>query len=223
MNRGVVMTPSEYEGWYHTPRGKWIGDVEFRLVRKLLQPIPGATLLDVGCGTGYFTRRLAAECSLDVVGLDPNVEWLAFARLHAAGNEVYCGGRAEQLPFADGSFDYAISITALCFVDDARRAVQELLRVSRRRFVIGLLHRHSALFRQKGRGGGTGAYRGAHWHTVEEIEALLRGLPVANATIRTAIFLPSGTSFARSLEMVVPSAILGGGFIAVAGDIARRL
>ncbi len=217
------MTPDDYEGWYHSPRGKWIGDVEFQLVRKLLQATPGGTLLDVGCGTGYFTRRLAGECGVHVVGLDSNSEWLAFARLHGVGTEAYCGGRAEQLPFAAASFDYAISITALCFVDEARRAVQELLRVTRRRFVIGLLHRHSVLFRQKGRDGGTGAYRGAHWHTVGEIEDLLRGLPVANATIRTAVLLPGGNLLARALEPVTPNGFRNGGFIAVAGDVAGAL
>lgn len=215
------MTPDDYEGWYHSPRGKWIGDVEFQLVRRLLHPTPGATLLDVGCGTGYFTRRLASECGLRAVGLDPNNEWLAFARLHSVGSEHYCGGRAEHLPFADASFDDAISITALCFVDDARCAVRELLRVSRRRFVIGLLHRRSALFRQKGRDGGTGAYRGAHWHTVGEIADLLRGLPVANVAIRTAVFLPKGTLLARALETVLPGRFRIGGFIAVAGDVIR--
>lgn len=215
------MTPDDYESWYHSPRGKWIGDVEFQLIRKLLHPTPGATLLDVGCGTGYFTRRLAGECRLRVVGLDPNAEWLAFARPHGVGTEAYCEGRAEQLPFADASFDYAISITALCFVVDARRAVQELMRVSRRRFVIGLLHRHSVLFRQKGRDGGAGAYRGAHWHTVGEVGELFRELPVANVTIRTAVFLPKGNLFARALETMLPGRFRVGGFIAVAGDVVR--
>ena len=195
--------------------------MEFNLVRKMLQPAPGGTLLDVGCGTGYFTRRLADECSLRVVGLDPNTEWLAFARLHDVGIEVYCGGRAEQLPFADTSFDYAISITALCFVDDARSALRELLRVSRRRFVIGLLNRHSLLFRQKGRSGGTGAYHGAHWHSVGEIGTLLQGLPVTNASIFSAVFLPGGSLFARALEAVLPGSFRVGAFIAVAGDVRR--
>ncbi len=58
-----VATPGDaaaYDAWYDTPRGRWIGEREFRLAQCLLAPQPGETLLDVGCGTGWFTRRFAA-------------------------------------------------------------------------------------------------------------------------------------------------------------------
>jgi hypothetical protein len=77
----------DYEAWYHTPRGRWIGDTEFRLLRSVLNAAPGATLLDVGCGTGYFTRRFAGECGLAVLGLDPDADWLAYAATHGVGTE----------------------------------------------------------------------------------------------------------------------------------------
>ncbi|MGA8050092.1 MAG: hypothetical protein WCA09_07935 [Burkholderiales bacterium] len=53
------MTPEQYDYWYRTPRGRWIGEIEFRLICALLEPQPAARILDVGCGTGYFTRRAA--------------------------------------------------------------------------------------------------------------------------------------------------------------------
>ncbi len=214
-----MVSAVEYESWYHTPRGRWIGDVEFRLVRGLLQPERGGTLLDIGCGTGYFTRRLAGGCGLDVVGIDPNAAWLDFARSHGAGTERYCRGRAERLPFADRSFDYVVSIAALCFVEAMQGAFRELVRVARRRFVVGLLNRHSLLYWQKGRYGGTGAYRGARWYTVDEIRALLTGLPVVRATIRTAIVLPSGGPASRLTEQLVANRLHLGALIAVSGDV----
>lgn len=211
--------PAAYEAWYHTVRGRWIGEIEFRLLRKLLRPEPGERLLDVGCGTGYFARRFAGEAALRVVGLDLDAAWIDFARSHAAGTESYCVGRAEALAFPDRCFDYSISVTALCFIADQRSALREMLRVTRKRFALGLLNRHSLLYLQKGRRGGTGAYRGAHWHTPEEIRALLEGLPVANLALRTAIVLPDGAALARCIERLVSARLSLGGLIVVAGDV----
>jgi len=53
------MTPAEYDAWYDSPRGRWIGESEWRGICRHLDLAPGSTLLDVGCGTGWFSRRLA--------------------------------------------------------------------------------------------------------------------------------------------------------------------
>jgi SAM-dependent methyltransferase len=173
----------------------------------------------VGCGTGYFTRRFAGEADLRVVGLDPNPSWLDFARTHGVGTERYCVGVAESLPFADRSFDLSVSVTALCFVRDARRALQEMLRVTRKHFAVGLLNRHSLLYLRKGVAGGSGGYRGAHWHTAREIRALLDGLQAANLTLRSAVFLPDGGPFARRVETVIPNLLRLGAFIVATGSV----
>lgn len=36
------MSAEEYDAWYRTPRGAWIGEVEYRLIRRLLAPARGA-------------------------------------------------------------------------------------------------------------------------------------------------------------------------------------
>jgi len=211
------VNPADYEGWYDTPRGRWIAGVEHALMRELLRPAPGESVLDVGCGTGHFTRLFAADTGGPTVGLDPDREWLAYAA--ARGGASYVDGRAEALPFPDRRFDCTVSVTALCFVQDQARALREIVRVTRRRFVLGLLNRHSLLYLQKGRGGGSGAYAGAHWHTPSEIRALLAPLPVANVVIRSAVVLPGGGACARAVERAWPQGVLLGGFLAVAADV----
>lgn len=207
-----------YDAWYHTPRGKWIGDEEFHLLRRLLLPGAGENLLDIGCGTGYFTRRFASEAGVRVVGLDPNPSWVRFAKARAVADETYLAGRAETLPFADLSFDRTVSVTALCFVDDPKPALREILRVTRKRFAIGLLNRRSLLYLKKGAGGGIGAYRGARWHAGRELRAMFAGLPVANLTVRTAVFLPDGGPISRATEFIGPKWLPFGAFIVIAGN-----
>jgi SAM-dependent methyltransferase len=212
------MNPADYDAWYDTPRGRWIGDTEYALAARQLAARPGDSLLDVGCGTGWFTRRAAAD-DLRVTGLDPNPDWLDYARTRSPSSN-WVEGDARALPFADASFDHVLSIAALCFVDDERQAVAESVRVAHRRFAIGWLNRSSLLYWQKGRGGGSGAYRGARWHTASEVRALFSGLPVRKLELRSAIFLPSATPWARRLEQGVPSVLPWGGLLLATGEKA---
>lgn len=212
------MTPAEYDAWYDTPRGRWIGETEFHLVQRLLAPRHAETILDVGCGTGWFTRRFAAGNGWNVTGLDNDPARLAFARTHAH-NERYRKGDARALRFADASIDCVVSVAALCFVDDWRLALGEMARVARRRVVVGLLNRHSLLWREKGRSGvNEGSYRGAYWHSAGEIRAALAALPLTNIHVRSALFLPGASPLARACERCLPNRLPWGGFLVAAAD-----
>lgn len=211
-----AVTPEQYDAWYDTPRGRWIGDVEWALLRSVLELRPGDALLDVGCGTGHFTRRAAAD-GARVVGLDIDERALEFARRRSPETMLFLPGDATCLPFDDRSFDEVISVTALCFVPKWQRAIAEIVRVSRRRFFLGLLNRHSLLWLGKGRHGGSGAYQGAHWHTRAEIGEVLRRLPVCHVEYRYGVFMPSGSRVSRALESSLPWGLPLGSFLAVAG------
>ncbi|MBI4753942.1 MAG: methyltransferase domain-containing protein [Betaproteobacteria bacterium] len=214
------MSPEEYDAWYDTPRGAWIGGVEYLLLGDMLAPRAGETVLDVGCGTGHFTRRFAQDRRIAwAAGADIDLQ----ATRHAAGRGAanYVVADARRLPFPDRSFDLVISVTALCFVDDARTALAEMLRVARRRVALGLLNRHSLLWLAKGRGGGRGAYRGAHWHTRRELHHLFAAQPAHRLTLRTAVVLPGGGVLAQCLEAPLRRlAPWAGAFIAASADVA---
>lgn len=211
------MTPEEYDAWYRSPRGTWTGETEYQLLRKLLKPMPGESLLDIGCGTGYFTRRFA-ESGLAATGVDPSPGMLGFAKAHAAAGERFLFGDARALPFPDRSFDLSISVTALCFIPEQAQALSEMLRVTRRRFAIGLLNKHSLLFLEKGRNGGRGGYRGAHWHTMREVESLFSNSPVQNLTLRTAILFPGGGRLGNAGERLAGDRSRWGAFLVAAGS-----
>jgi SAM-dependent methyltransferase len=169
-----------------------------------LQPRPGESLLDVGCGTGFFTRELARTIDGPVTGIDINPEWVAYARRRDPDTAWYGVADERTLPYGDDSFDLVVSIAALCFVDDACAAVREMVRVARRRVAIGLLNRHSLLWYQKGRKGGSGGYRGARWHTTGESKDLFLGPPVQRVRVRTALHILSGGRFAQAIERLSP-------------------
>ncbi|MEI6563534.1 MAG: methyltransferase domain-containing protein [bacterium] len=86
-----------------------------REVVELLSLKGSERVLDVGCGTGTLTRQIAcafphAQRSC-VVGVDAATAMIAVARRKAKmmNNVVFEAALAEQLPFTDGSFDYAVS------------------------------------------------------------------------------------------------------------------
>lgn len=89
----------------------------------------GDRVLDLGCGTGVLARAaftLVGEHG-EVVGVDPNEGMLSVAR-HTPGI-VWTQGVAEDLPFADASFDHVVSQFVMMFVENRQKAVQEMARV----------------------------------------------------------------------------------------------
>lgn len=205
------MNPSEYEAWYETMRGSWIAGREFDLMMRLLDPPAGGTLLDVGCGTGHFSRRFAAA-GLRVTGLDPDPAMLEHAR-RLGGGANYLRGTATALPLPDGAYDFVTAVTSLCFIADAPGALREMWRVARRALLLGLLNRRSLLYRQKRDRGG---YRGARWDTPAEIRRWALALePAPRVMVRGAIFIPGGGAFARAAECVLPGVLPWGAFLAV--------
>jgi demethylmenaquinone methyltransferase / 2-methoxy-6-polyprenyl-1,4-benzoquinol methylase len=92
---------------------------------------PRETVLDVATGTGAVARELVAEKGCTVVGLDQSPEMLAEARRRAPSGVTLMEGRAEKLPFPDGTFDALTFTYLLRYVDDPAATLHELVRVVR--------------------------------------------------------------------------------------------
>jgi SAM-dependent methyltransferase len=97
---------------------------------------PGCRVLDVGCGFGLETLRLAplVQPGGDVQGIDLSAAFVGEARrrAQAAGlAAVFDQGDAQQLPVADDAVDVARTERVLIYLDDPDRALAELVRVTR--------------------------------------------------------------------------------------------
>lgn len=133
---------SRYEQWYGGP-GRDADVLEKALLARLLSLLPDArSVLEVGCGTGHFTRWMAKQ-GLQAVGMDVSGPMLNEARRR--GGPEYVHGDALALPVADRSYDVAAMITTLEFLPDPARALAEAARVARRGILLGVLNRWSLL------------------------------------------------------------------------------
>jgi SAM-dependent methyltransferase len=105
-----------------------------------LDPQAGIRWLDVATGTGGVALR-AARAGAEVTGLDLSADMLEKAARAAAAEGLEIGfdlGDAEQLPYADESFDVVSSCFGVIFAPDAAAAAGELARVCRRGGRLGL-------------------------------------------------------------------------------------
>ena len=98
----------------------------------------GDRVLDVGCGTGSLTFTIADKTRAStVVGIDPSVGYVEYARSHNTHSHVsFEIGDGQQLPYDNGSFDCCVSSLMIQFVSDADTAAREMGRVTKKRGTV---------------------------------------------------------------------------------------
>ncbi|GEM_PF-1618181 len=112
--------------------------------RRFLEPIiksdPGRRprILDVGCGDGVHVEQLLAhDRNFIIAGVDYSMRALASAS-RITGEWLPVHADAQHLPFADGSFDVTISFGVQAYLDEPRRGLAEMVRVTKPEGLIGL-------------------------------------------------------------------------------------
>jgi ubiquinone/menaquinone biosynthesis C-methylase UbiE len=108
---------SEYEAWFNENKILFQSEL---LALKHVVPVEKRGV-EIGIGSGIFAEQLGIR-----FGIDPSEKMLEYARQR--GLDVQ-NGVAENLPYENESFDFAVFITAICFVENPERALKEAYRI----------------------------------------------------------------------------------------------
>jgi len=179
--------PDQYDRWFTTPIGALVKKFEGELLLDLLRPSRGEIILDAGCGTGVFTLDILSF-GPRLIGLDISLPMLRRSGEKAKGYPFQMAlGDISNLPFAENSFDKVVSVTAFEFIEDAKGALRELFRVTKKRgcIVVATLNSLSPwAFRRRAEAKkGHTLFKKAIFRSPDE----LRTIAPVHGVIRTAI------------------------------------
>ena len=192
-----------YEQWFKRPENRSAFALEKQLMRDLLQPMRGESVLDIGCGAGACLQAFL-EMDLQVTGLDPSTYMLDMAFEKIGHRADLYRGYGEDLPFDDNSFNYACLFTTLEFVENPKKTLEEACRVAKDRVFIGVLNRYAIKGIQRRVKGifSPTIFNHAQFFSVWELKQIIRNI-MGNVPIawRTVCQLPTSSGkFVYSLE-----------------------
>lgn len=192
--------PADYDAWFE--RHHDLYQAELAAVRAAV-PASGHGV-EIGVGTGRFAVPLGIS-----IGIEPSPGMAELARQR--GVEVL-EGVAEALPLADNSFDYALMVTVVCFLDDVLTAFREAWRILKPggTLVIGFIDRESELGRSyEQKKEQSVFYRDATFYSVSDLVVLLNKAGFGDFSYRQAQF-PG-----ESPDVTVRDGYGAGGFVVI--------
>ncbi len=106
--------------------------LEERYLGRLLPPVEGRDVLDLGCGTGRWLEKLAAGSPRSLTGLDASPEMLAHAERKLAGRATLLRADCDPPPMARRSADLILCSFVLSYLRDLALFIERIRRIARR-------------------------------------------------------------------------------------------
>lgn len=186
----------DYERWYYTPSGRRYDRCEQAALRRFLPPArSGQCLLDVGCGSGHWSRFFASY-GYEVIGIDISEEMIQAANSKPAKRCRFQMADVNRLPFGDHCFDVITAIAALEFVQDPSAVLAEMHRCVRPkgRLLLGILNRLAPINQHRMRQAKE-PYISGRLYSPTEIRTLLE--PYGRVRMQVAAFVPQHEPWVR--------------------------
>jgi ubiquinone/menaquinone biosynthesis C-methylase UbiE len=132
-DRDVAAFGERAEGYEEGWLGRLHHEIADRTAGLAMTEVPAPRrVLDVGCGTGYLLRRIAARAprAAELVGVDAAARMVRVAQGATADPRVrFLAGTAEHLPAPDGEFDLVVTTTSFDHWADQQAGLRECARV----------------------------------------------------------------------------------------------
>ena len=154
-----------YEVWFEKHSSLY--DAEIEAIRKILPPFKNG--IEIGIGSGRFAVPFGIT-----TGVEPSTKMAEIAQ--SKGIEVI-EGVAEDLPIENETFDFALMVTTICFVDDPLLSLQNIYRILKQDsyLIVGFVDRDSVLGQQYEKNHlSSRFYREARFFTTDEVIGLLK-------------------------------------------------
>ena len=148
-HRDIEAFHERAEGYDNGWRGRLHHEIADRTIALALAKVsaPPMRVLDIGCGTGYLLRRLAARCAqtAELAGVDPAPAMIEVAKAVSRDERLsFSLGVAEHLPYADDVFDLVVSTTSFDHWSNQAAGLTECARVMRSGGLLVLVDQFSA-------------------------------------------------------------------------------
>jgi len=108
-------------------KGRYVNELEKRILINLIGDVKGKKILDVGCGTGRFTNILT-RMGAKVTAIDPSPEMISYAKRQFKECRFEIGD-IKNMRFPDDSFDVVVAMRVLIHFHDKKKALEEMVRV----------------------------------------------------------------------------------------------
>lgn len=171
----------KYDEWFD--RNRFIYESELQAVKELLPKSENG--IEVGVGSGRFAAPLGIK-----LGLDPSRKMGKIAEKRGI---KFIEGVAESLPFPDSHFDFILTVTTICFLDDVEKAFREYNRVLKPGgfLITGFIDAESLLgkfyeeLKSKNK-----FYKHARFYSVKEVISLMKNANFEDLYFRQTLFQP---------------------------------